>query len=147
MVEFRLNEVLAGWDIVSISGTDHITYEIVDDGEVVWSEYDYLGTFLRLYECAYKELETRDHPSSGYRYDIETAGDDTIRLNVRRRDIEVVTTFDELEGTLRTFLREVFDRLDEKPNADSERAEALRRFRRGNIEKPEYYYNRITDGE
>ena len=147
MVEFRLNEVLAGWEIVSISGTDHITYEIVDDGEVVESRYDFLGVFLRLYECAYKELETENHPSGGRKYDIEKVGDDTIRLSVRRSDTEVVTTFDELEDTLGTFLREVFDQLNQKPNADSERAEALRSFRRGNIEKPEFYYNRITDGE
>jgi len=147
MVEFRLNEVLAGWEIVSISGTDHITYEIVDDGEVVESRYDFLGVFLRLYECAYKELETEDHPSGGWKYDIETAGDDMIRLSVRRSDTEVVTTFDELENALGTFLREVFDQLNQKPNADSERAEALRSLGGKNIKQSEYYYNRITDGE
>jgi len=145
MVEFRLNEVLAGWDIVSISGTDHITYEIVDDGEVVENRYNSLGTFLYLYECAHKEMESEDHPTGGS--SIQKAGDDTIRL-VRRRDIEVVTTFDELEEALRTFLREVFDQLDQQPDADSKRAEAFQRFHRsGLIEPPEYYYNRITDGE
>jgi hypothetical protein len=148
MVEFRLNEVLAGWEIVSMGGTDHITYELIADGKAVWSRYHFLGTFLYLYECALKEMETENHPSGGSFYDIEKIGDDTIRFSVNRTDIEVTTTFDELEDALRTFLRQVFDRLDEKPDTDSKRAKGLQRLHGPNlIEHPEFYYNRITDGE
>jgi hypothetical protein len=147
MIGFKIREVLAGWRIVSIGGSDHIEYYITADDEIVHERYDCLRPFLKLYECVVKRIATQDHPAYRSPIYIENMIDNTIRVSIQRSEDEVVTTFDELEEALQEFLRELFIELNELSDSDMERTAALQKYNEYLIENGELYYDRVMTNE
>lgn len=121
MIRFEFESVFGDWRITTIGRSpDEITYSVVADGVEHGGGFYRLENFIALYECTRLEIPTDDHPMQGGYTIIDSNGGIELVIDGDR----YATSYTELRRTLASFLRYLFDALDQNSTPE-QRQEGL----------------------